>query len=97
MHALEPFLPDILHTPDHSDADLAREFEALSLVQTHLRGFLLGTVDLDSFENVLEFTGICPIEYWDVVEENVDAIVEERINVELECVESLLLLPGRDF
>lgn len=96
MHVLEPFLPDILKTPDHSDADLDAEFKAHKLVQQHLKGFLRGEVDLDTFENVLEFTGICPIEYWDVVEENVDAIVNSDRVEEMEEVD-LLLLPGRDF
>jgi hypothetical protein len=95
MHFLEPFLPDILKTPDHSEADLAAEFESHSLVQKHLKGFLTGEVDLDTFENVLEFTGICPIEYWDIVEDNVDAIVDSDLIEQIE--EFQILLPGRDF
>lgn len=97
MHVLEPFLPDILRTPDHSDSDLAAEFAAHSLVQKYLKMFLRGETDLDTFENVLESTGICPIEYWDVVEDNVDAIVGSDRAEELEETDIVLLLPGRDF
>lgn len=97
MHVLEPFLPDVYRTPDHSESDLEAEFAAHSLLQRGLTGFLSGELDLDTYCDILESVGIDPIEYWEVVSDNVDAICDSGQAPELEEFESYLLLPGRDF
>ena len=97
MHVLEPFLPDVFRTPDHDESDLAAEFAAHTLIQNALRAFMRGELDLATYDDILEHVGIDPIEYWDVVTENVDAICDSGAASQLEEVESYLLLPGRDF
>jgi hypothetical protein len=97
MHVLELFLPSVSRTPDHNESDLAAEFAAHTLVQNSLKSLLRGEMDLETYDCILEHVGIDPIEYWEVVDENVDAICDSGAAPQLEEVESYLLLPGRDF
>lgn len=76
MDVLEPFLPDLLITPDHSLSDIKAECKALAIVQRMLEKFLQGVVTLDEFDACLEGYGIYPPDYWGVVEENVEAVVQ---------------------
>jgi hypothetical protein len=97
MHVLEPFLPDLFRTPDHNESDLAAEFAAHTLIQKSLKAFMRGEMDLGTYDDILEHVGIDPIEYWEVVSDNVDAICDRGEAPQLEEAESYLLLPGRDF
>jgi hypothetical protein len=76
MHVIEPFLPDLLITPDHNTNDIEAEIKALALVQRMIEAFLRGEVSLDDLDQCMYEYGIDPNEYWGTVEESVDAIVE---------------------
>jgi hypothetical protein len=76
MHILEPFLPDLDLSPDHNAADIAAEFKALSIFQKKLESFLRGEMDIDSFNDFLESFGITPFEYWGIVEDNTEAVLD---------------------
>lgn len=90
MHILEPFLPDLDLSPDHNAADIAAEFKLLSIFQTRLESFLRGDMDIDSFNDFLESQGIDPLEYWGIVEDNVEAVTDRG-----EVFEDVdLILPG---
>lgn len=90
MNVLEPFLIDLDISPDHNSADVASEFKALSIFQTRLESFLRGDMDIESFNDFLESYGINPLEYWGIVEENVDAVIDRG-----EVIEDIhLILPG---
>lgn len=76
MHVLEPLLPDLLITPDHSSSDIEAECKALAIVQRNLKKFLQGEIDLETFDGCLESYGIDPHDYWGIVDENIDAVIE---------------------
>jgi hypothetical protein len=75
MHVLEPFLPDLLITPDHNTNDIDAEIKALFVVQRMIEGFLKGTVSIDDLNQCMYEFGIDPNEYWGTVEDCVDAVV----------------------
>jgi hypothetical protein len=89
MHVLEPFMPDLGLSPDHNSSDIRAEIEAHFTIQRMAEKFLKGEVDLDTFEQCLDFFGIDPIEYWQVVDQNVDHVVETQTALE----HSFLILP----
>lgn len=82
MHVLEPFLPDLNLTPDHSLSDIEAECKALSQVQHLTERFLRGETDLDTLNDCLFFYGVEPREYWGIVEANVDAVIEAETVLE---------------
>ena len=90
MHVLEPFLPDVFQTPDHSAADLEQEIKIHYLIQRNLEKFLKGEIDEATFNDCLAQFGINPLEYWDICDENIDALIEEGTTLE----RTELILPG---
>ncbi|PSB16052.1 hypothetical protein C7B65_22775 [Phormidesmis priestleyi ULC007] len=82
MHVLEPFLPDLNLTPDHSLSDIEAECKALSQVQRMTSDFLRGELDLDTLDDCLFGYGVDPNEYWGIVEDNVDAVIESGTALE---------------
>jgi hypothetical protein len=82
MDFIEPFLPDLLRTPDHNASDIDAEIKALSIVQSMTEGFLKGTVPLADLDECLFEFGVDPDEYWGVVEASVDAVIEQARPIE---------------
>lgn len=90
MHVLEPFLLDLDLSTDHNSADIEAEFKRLSDFQRKLEAFLLGEMDSDSFNDFLEAYGVDPSEYWEIVDDNVEALTNRG-----EVFEDVdLILPG---
>lgn len=82
MHVLEPFLPDLDLSPDHNASDIEAEIQTHFIIQRLMEGFLKGEVDLDTFEDCLAQYEIDPIEYWQVVDANVDAVIAQQTVLE---------------
>jgi hypothetical protein len=91
MDFIEPFLPDLLLTPDHKPSDIDAEIKALSIVQRMTEGFLKGTVPLEDLDECLFEFGVDPNEYWGVVEDSVDTVIEQERPIE--NFEFILLSP----
>lgn len=90
MHVLEPFLIDLNLTPDHNSSDIKAEIDALFLVQRITEQFLKGNVSIDVLDDCLAQFGVNPNEYWGIVEENVDAVIEQNTAPE----HSFILIPS---
>lgn len=82
MHVIEPFLPDLVLTADHSAADTDTEIQALYLVQRYIAAFLRGEMSLDDLNEALFEFGIDPNDYWGTVEESVEAVIESGQRLE---------------
>jgi hypothetical protein len=82
MDFIEPFLPDLLLTQDHNASDIDVEIKALSIVQRMIEGFLKGEVLLENLDECLFEFGVDPDEYWGVVEQSVDAVIEQQRPIE---------------
>lgn len=91
MHVLEPFLPDVFQTPDHTASDLEVEIAIHYTIQRQLEAFLKGGNGgtLLAFNDCLAQYGIDPIEYWDIVSENIDTLIEKGTALE----QTKLILP----
>jgi hypothetical protein len=69
---------------------LEQEIEIHYLVQHHLEKFLKGEIDEETFNDCLAQFGVDPLEYWSIVDENIDAIREQGTTLE----RTELILPG---
>lgn len=90
MHVLEPFLTDLGLTPDHNRADIQAEIDAHFIIQRLTEKFLKGEATIDELEDCLAQFGVEPGEYWGIVDENIDAVIEQ--GTALEDAESLILI-----
>ncbi|BAS54926.1 hypothetical protein NIES2135_58090 [Leptolyngbya boryana NIES-2135] len=91
MHVLEPFLLDLGLTPDHNKSDIAAEIDAHFTIQRLTEKFLKGDVTIDELEDCLAQFGVEPGEYWGIVDENIDAVIEQ--GTALEDADTILWLP----
>lgn len=91
MHVLEPFSLDLALTPDHNLNDIEAEIDAHFTIQRLTEKFLKGDAAIDDLEDCLAQFGVNPHEYWGIVEENIDAVVNE--GTVLEDADTLLILP----
>lgn len=82
MHYLEPFLPDLSITPDHDATDTAQEIQVLGIIQGRIEGFLKGNLVLDDLDQCLAQFGINPFDYWDIVADNIDAVIDREETLE---------------
>lgn len=90
MQVLEPFLLDLGLTPDHDRSDIEAEINAHFTIQRLTEKFLKGEAAIDELEDCLAQFGVEPGEYWGVVEDNIDAVIEQ--GAALEDSESLILI-----
>lgn len=91
MHVLEPLLRDLLLTPDHNLGDIKAEISIHFTIQRITERFLRGETTIDELEDCLAQFGVNPHEYWGIVEDNIDAVIEQE--VVLEDADTLILLP----
>ena len=91
MNVLEPFLIDIARTPDHNEADLKAEFDLVCEFQRRLTQFLQGEIAAEELDDWLAQHGINPHEYWGIVSENVEAVIEQE--TALEEIDRVLVYP----
>jgi hypothetical protein len=96
MRALELLTPDLVITPDHSVSDIEQELKQNTLIQQSLQAYFRGQITVADIEDVLSECGIDPIEYWQVVTENIESVSDRQLQ-QVEDTDSLILLPGRDF
>ncbi|MGG6266303.1 hypothetical protein ACQ4M3_08855 [Leptolyngbya sp. AN03gr2] len=91
MHVLEPLLTDLALTPDHNLADIEAEINAHFTIQRLTERFMRGDATIDELEDCLAQFGVNPHEYWGIVEDNIDAVIDQQ--VVLEDADTLILLP----
>ncbi|MCY6492197.1 hypothetical protein [Leptolyngbya sp. GGD] len=91
MHVLEPFLLDLGLTPDHNKSDIATEIDAHFTIQRLTEKFLKGDATIDELEDCLAQFGVEPGEYWGIVDDNIDAVIDQ--GTALEDADTIIWLP----
>lgn len=86
MDVLEPFLLDLDITPDHNSDDIKREIEALATVNRLTEQFLKGQCTIDELDDCIAQYGVNPNEYWGIVEENIESVIQQNTALEHSCI-----------
>jgi len=79
MELILPFSTCYRDHPDFNQSDHLQEAEALIQRQETIQSFLLGEESADYLLDMLEYQGIDPVAYVEMVESNVDHLINHQI------------------